>query len=860
MNIGGPFMKFKLFSLMIIFCIIVSFAVVLASANEVEVNKDDNAGSLDDFYDDIEKANGTLNMTKDYKYEPNDGPLIFFADKYVINGNGHKLDGSKKVRGFSFDNGSAHGKVVINNLTISNFSESCIGVNNYELELNNVVFINNNDSQYGGIVAATGSNKVTLKNCTFKYNSNSSDMFLVDTNLKVINSTFLGNNMPSIIHDRGALEIENCNFDNYRSDYGGILNYKGHFLSIENSRFSNSNASITGGAIVAKYFPKMVGEAPVPSDALMIKNCTFSNLSSASNGGSIYMDLDSGSEGIPQTFNVVGSDFINCSSKFGGALVNLGGTLNIENSSFADNSANSQGGAVYTSWSNLTIDDSSLSHNDAKSNAGAIYFDKGTLKIRNSSLTKNTVTASDFNTSNVIYTNDADYHFINSQFNDDAAIYTNFDSGREIKNINSTDTLSSDHKDYIVSVENKGLKLNIKNNSASSDKLPSKYDSRDFGWTSPVETQGDNFACWAFAAASTLESALLKSTGNLYNLSKNNIQDIQLKYNPVGDSRNNATGFAYSGLGYALSWNGVVSAQDDPYDERGMISEVPKTDNRIHLQDAMIIFGGQNDTQDSIKQAIMNYGAVSVQFAQTSSNYHYNDEVRQPTHFVSLVGWDDNIPAKKFKSENNKYPSKQGGWIFKDSDSGDNEDEAYWYISYCDKSFLAKDYHAIEPQYAAVAYIFENDIDYHVNYQTDLTGLAGFDGNCTYYSNEFTSKYDEEIGAVGTYFNDSGIDYSFDVYVNNHKVHSQSGVSEFAGFKTIVLDNYVPVKTGDNFKVVFKSNAVPYQAFSRQHYMPGMSLVSKDNNTWKDIAEQERTVCLKVYTVQTGGVNFFNFF
>lgn len=39
------------------------------------------------------------------------------------------------------------------------------------------------------------------------------------------------------------------------------------------------------------------------------------------------------------------------------------------------------------------------------------------------------------------------------------------------------------------------------------------------------------------------------------------------------------------------------------------------------------------------------------------------------------------------------------------------------------------------------------------------------------------------------------------------------------------------------------------------------SLVSKDNNTWGDMAEQEKTVCLKVYTVETGGgMNFFNFF
>ena len=99
--------------------------------------------------------------------------------------------------------------------------------------------------------------------------------------------------------------------------------------------------------------------------------------------------------------------------------------------------------------------------------------------------------------------------------------------------------------------------------------MPSKYDSRDSGWVSPVEDQGDNMACWAFATAGTLESSLLKSTGVLYNISENSIQDIQLRYNTLGDIRNNATGFAYSGLGYALSWNGIVTSQDDSYDEKG---------------------------------------------------------------------------------------------------------------------------------------------------------------------------------------------------------------------------------------------------------------------------------------------------
>ena len=71
-----------------------------------------------------------------------------------------------------------------------------------------------------------------------------------------------------------------------------------------------------------------------------------------------------------------------------------------------------------------------------------------------------------------------------------------------------------------------------------------------------------------------------------------------------------------------------------------------------------------------------------------------------------------------------------------------------------------------------------------------------------------------------------GVEYEFEVYVNGELRLVQSGVSEFAGFRTIVLDKYIPLKTGEKFKVVFKSNVVPYLVFSRQHYLPNVSMAN----------------------------------
>ena len=224
------------------------------------------------------------------------------------------------------------------------------------------------------------------------------------------------------------------------------------------------------------------------------------------------------------------------------------------------------------------------------------------------------------------------------------------------------------------------------------------------------------------------------------------------------------TGFSYSGLGYALSWYGVLPI-DAPYDDRGMIADTDMDVPRIHVQDAKFIYTGMNDTIDLLKRAIMDYGAVTVQ----SWAYKPKGEIPtegediaimdHSTHFISLIGWDDD--------HYNSFEKTYGAWITKDSLMG------FGYDAYT--NYPNPDYYAIVPQRVAIAYIFENNIEYHVNYQTDLTGLVGFDDNYTIYSNEFTSKYSELIGAVGTYFNESGINYSFDVFVNGKKVHTKWG-------------------------------------------------------------------------------------
>ncbi len=873
-------MKFKsgVIVLAVVICILFGISAVCASDNNTDtISTDDsiqdiastdnyhkvdasspNNYSIAKFKEDLTKSNGTFNMEHDYVFGENDSEVSFELDarNYVINGNGHVIESSCNNSGFVFSSISVDNKtegliknkinITINDVTFKNFTQQILGFTSDTLTLNNVKFIDCRSSLLPYISISEDATLV-LNNSNIDMAS-ATELMTVNYGKVIINNTNISNkaNSSGVSINRGQLIIENSRFLNFKSVNGAVINYKGDYFRLKNSKFINATADFNGGAILAKYFPIGRGEHSDYTlfDFFAIEGCEFLNVSSRNDGGVIFIDLDSGSNHTVKTLSIVGSNFTNCKSSFGGAVAVLGGRLNIENSIFANNHADFEGGALYSSWSDVTVADSTFLTNRAIKNAGAVYFDKGKLTINNSAFLDNRVLKNGSDVANAIYAYDVDAYFANSIFdNGGVAVYADFAGDSKLENITKNeDIFLLDNKNYIVSVESNGIKLDLIKNSIVVSKLPSAFNSSAFGWVSPVRLQGDNDDCWAFATAASLESSLLKSTGKLYNLSENYVQQLQLKYSKVGDKRISLTGFGYSGLGYALSWIGALP-NDKPYDARGVIGDTDLTDERIHLQDAIVILGGINNNRDLVKQAILKCGAVSVQnvFAPFDANLTTEGDdisvMEHEIHFISLVGWDDNCPG-----EDPKMPD--GAWICKDSMSGLHT------ISYYNAWFNNTDYYAIVPQNPVIGYLFENNIDYHVNYQTDLTGLTGFDGNYTYYSNEFTSKYDELIGAVGTYFNESGIDYSFDIYLNNVKVHTQSGVSEFGGFRTIILNKYIPVKAGDRFKVVFKNTNLPYQAYSRVHYMPGMSMISADGKSWKDITLENKTVCLKVYTVR----------
>lgn len=829
-------MKSKLLISLIIICILFSTACVSAADNHNEtVLETADYHSFAELNQTISKSGPELNLEHDYKYEGGEVNItINRADKFTLNGNGHVLEGIADYNAVSFRSADV---VTIKNLTFRNCRNSTISIES-QVIFDNVKFINCSGPNIDSFI--TANNKTQFNNCIFENNS-ALYRFIESTGYDCTfrNTSFYGGNYDfSVIYvNRGGLAVEGCTFKNISARFAPAILYKGANFTVKRSKFTDLRSRLSGGAIIGKFFSNMEKEI----SPFLIEDCEFTNLTSTGDGGAIFFDMDSGSDYVLQRLNVINSNFTACKSKYGGAICNLGGILNVSGSKFSNVSAGFEGGAIYTSWCSLNIINSTISDATAEKNAGAIYFDKGRLTIVDSSITGSGVVREGKSTGRAIYAYDANLDFSASNFgNGGLSVYAVFSKVSRMDIEKNNDTFSLDNEDYLLSVESRGMHIDFANNTLIVDKLPSRFNATDWGWTTPNHFQGDNDDCWAFATVASLETALLKSTGVAYNLSQNYVQKLQLKYAVNGDLRISLTGFTYSGLGHALSWYGAI-LKDSEYDDRGIAADTDFNESRINLQDAVMISTKNSNISDLIKWAILKYGAVSVHkillnittpLNTTGENISVMDH---GIHFVSLIGWNDGY---------NEELNATGYWIAKDSAAG-----AFDKIAYNDSYFLAHDRFTIVPQDVVITYIFENNIDYHMNYQTDLTALTGFDGNYTVYSNEFTSKYSELIGAVGTYFNDSGIEYSFDVYVNGAKVHTQNGVSEFAGFRTIVLSKYIPVKAGDKFKVVFKSNSVPYQAYSRQHYLAGMTFVSSDGKTFEDITLKNKTVCLKVYTV-----------
>ena len=233
---------------------------------------------------------------------------------------------------------------------------------------------------------------------------------------------------------------------------------------------------------------------------------------------------------------------------------------------------------------------------------------------------------------------------------------------------------------------------------------PSQYDSRDYGYVSPVKDQNPTGLCWGFSMAALLETSLLSQGYGTYDLSEEHLAYFfsNRQNDPLGNTAgdyNKHTKDDYHDGGNVLctslflsSWSGMTTEGNVPFDPYSQnIPDAGKAyDTTAYLKNA--VFSSYSEAR--MKQLVSQYHAASVMYNMNSTYYNtdtaaycYPESDGTVTHIVTVVGWDDNYSKDNFKEESGV--TSDGAWIAKNSWGSNWGDGGYLYISYEDKSLSA---------------------------------------------------------------------------------------------------------------------------------------------------------------------------
>ncbi len=284
--------------------------------------------------------------------------------------------------------------------------------------------------------------------------------------------------------------------------------------------------------------------------------------------------------------------------------------------------------------------------------------------------------------------------------------------------------------------------------------LPEKYDSRDYGYISPVRNQGSFGTCWAHAFVACAEANMIKKG---YEEQFNNYSELHLAY--FYHKRDEAQGDGIDQFdekyGYLGGGNGIYAAQfAESFQDLAVESDFPYSlasnspdfsideSFRNHSDVHMIDYGKVIDNEDA-KKAIMQYGAISLglayfdNFLSEDFGYYQNTFINAANHEVAVVGWDDSFPVEKFNED--CRPANPGAWLIKNSYGKMHGDFGYFWLSYEDPSIKLGNYYEFEP--------IGDETKVH-SYNGGI-GINTLGWNIPKSANVFEAKEDQTIYAVG---------------------------------------------------------------------------------------------------------------
>lgn len=359
-------------------------------------------------------------------------------------------------------------------------------------------------------------------------------------------------------------------------------------------------------------------------------------------------------------------------------------------------------------------------------------------------------------------------------------------------------------------------------------KIPSKYNSVNNSYVTPVKNQGNTNNCWAYAVISAAETDRIidGAANNTVDYDENHLvyfayntatDPLGLTYGDYNVGNSNQGGNAGLAMMTLSNWagptiNGFKSGNVNTSNATALAYNAPQA----HLENVNVLAmpnmsGSYTTDMNAIKTAIMKYGSGAIAYyhddyyTMFDGEYYYCNENTSPNHAVNVVGWDDEIPAGSFRNT----PAGDGAWIIKGSYGTGYANQGYYYISYYDKSLYYND---------GEAYFFDlgSGSNYDNNYHYDgngnyTTGVKyGTSEVCS--ANIFTPDSFESLRAVSFFtMKTMNIEYTINIYtkltdsgnpLSGDLVASKTGIATNVGYHTVKLDKAIQLNPGEKYSVV----------------------------------------------------------
>ena len=437
--------------------------------------------------------------------------------------------------------------------------------------------------------------------------------------------------------------------------------------------------------------------------------------------------------------------------------------------------------------------------------------------------------------------------------------------------------------------------------------LPERYDSRDYGYVTPVRKQGYG-SCWAHTVIACLETYMIKNgmtdpaTGKpadeTVDLSEShlawftytdaydrkgmlagdrtilqNTDDFNWIYLNRGGDAMAAAATMLRGEGPAAETADALRYENADHYQSGLPSRYAYDYNAARLDSAVSVKGGKTD---EVKKLLMEYGAAYAIIYQNtkyeSENGAYcvprsalpDDGTLVGNHSVAVVGWDDDYSRMNFRED--CRPAQDGAWIAKNSHGTDFGDGGYMYISYED---------SVTNNSNMTFFALEDKDRYQNIYQYDGTrnpAVHHFPSGEVTVANVYTADGYERIEAASAAVLNADTAYTMRVYTDvsdpqnpesGQLAYEEGGILPYGGYRTFPIPDGIPVLPGTRFSVVFHFDAsggqgvtVPYDCSGtgkNEEWIhvphPGTSFFKeKGGHYWYEEREGQGSFRIKAFT------------